>query len=346
MINLFSDTQTLPTDAMFAAAARAPLGDDMMEQDPTANRLQEMAAARLGMEAALFVPSGVMGNLIGLMCHGGHGQAAILTENAHIYVYEAGSFCSIAGYLPLLVPAPMGVPTEAHIMAQLRPENVHFARRRVLALENTHNLAGGTVMSPAQHRALCDLAHKHGLKVHLDGARIFNAAVARRVDAKELVRGADTVMFCLSKGLSCPGGSLLCGPKDTIAEARRIRKRLGGAMRQVGVLAAMGIVALEQMVDRLAEDHANARRLAEGMAEMRGLKVDLARVQTNMVYADIGELGVNADAFLAALREGGVSASPMGPTRVRFVTHRHISAKDIDGVLTALRKTCAALPRK
>ena len=330
MINLYSDTQTLATDEMLRAMVTAEVGDDVAGTDPTVNRLQERAAKRVGHEAALFVPSGTMGNLVSLMAVGGHGDEILVHEDAHVYYYESGAMCSIAGFTPRLVAAPRGIMTPEILETYLRPRNVHHPRTTALALENTHNRGGGTVTPPALHRRLVDWAHEHGLHVHLDGARIFNASVAAGVDVKEYTAGVDSVQFCLSKGLSAPVGSIVAGSREFIDRATHARKRVGGAMRQAGHLAAAGIVALETMVDRLAEDHANARRLAELLGRVPGITVDIESVQTNMVYADFSALGVSLEAFLGGLAERGLRVSPIPPTRMRMVTHRHISAADVD----------------
>jgi len=340
-INLRSDTQTLPTDEMYEAMARAPLGDDVMGNDPTVNRLQEIAAARLGKEAGLFVPSGTMGNLVALMAVGGHGDEIIVDPDAHMYYYEGGAFCSVAGFTPRPVPSDHGVLDPDVVEAAIRPPSDHLPTPKVLALENTHNRGGGTVTPLDVHRRLCEVGHAHGLWVHLDGARIFNAAVVLGVDARELARDVDSVMFCVSKGLSAPAGSLVVGPEDFIRGARRARKRLGGAMRQAGVLAAAAIVAIEKMVDRLAEDHANARRLAEGVAAIDGLDVDLAHVQSNMVYVDVSPLGLGTAAFIAVLEPLGLLASGRPPRHVRMVAHRHITAADVDRALAILQDAAA-----
>ena len=330
MINLYSDTQTLATEAMLEAMVRAEVGDDVAGTDPTVNRLQAMAAARVGQETALFVPSGTMGNLVALMAVGGHGNEILVNEDAHVYYYESGAMCSIAGFTPRLVAAPRGIMTPEILQTYLRPRNVHHPRTTALALENTHNRGGGTVTPPALHRRLVDWAHAHGLHVHLDGARVFNAALAAGVDVKEYTTGVDSVMFCLSKGLSAPAGSVVAGSKAFIDRATAARKRVGGAMRQAGHLAAAGIVALETMVDRLAEDHANARRLADLLGAVPGISVDMASVETNMVYADFSALGVTLDVFLAALAQRGLRVSPIPPARMRLVTHRHITEADVD----------------
>jgi len=343
LIDLYSDTQTLPTPEMFEAARRAPLGDDIIGTDPTVNRLQEMAAERLGAEAALFLPSGTMANLVGIMLHGGHGDEIFLAADCHMFYYESGALASVAGYMPHVLPARRGFMDPEELAQAIRPPNPHFPRPRTLVLENTHNLGGGTVLPPERQAALCGVAHRHGLAVHLDGARIFNAAIALDVDVKELVRGVDTVMFCLSKGLSCPAGSLLLGSRALIERARTIRKRLGGAMRQAGVLAAMGIVALESLVERLVDDHANARRLAEGLTRIEGLDVEMETVQTNMVFCV--PRGVERDTFLKELEQAGVRASASGAHHVRFVTHRGITTADVDAAVCAVADVMARVER-
>ena len=343
MINLFSDTQTEATEEMLEAMVAAEVGDDVAGTDPTVNRLQEMSAARVGQEAALFVPSGTMGNLVSLMAVGGHGNEILVHPDAHVYFYEAGGMCSIAGFLPRLVPGERGLFNVETLETFLRPRNVHFPRTAVLALENTHNRGGGTVTPPELHRELVDWAHGHGLHVHLDGARVFNAAVAAGVDVKSYTATVDSVMFCLSKGLSAPVGSIVAGSKEFIERATRARKRVGGAMRQAGHLAAAGIVALEKMVERLAEDHANARRLAELVSEIPGLEIDVAAVQTNMVFVDFSALGVELSELLSMLEAKGLRVSPSSPTRFRMVTHRHISGNDIEQAATILAEIAVSL---
>ena len=336
MINLYSDTQTEATEEMLEAMVAAEVGDDVAGTDPTVNRLQDLAAERVGQEAALFVPSGTMGNLVSLMAVGGHGNEILVHEDAHVYFYEAGAMCSIAGFLPRLVPGERGLFNVETLEKFLRPQNVHFPRTAILALENTHNRGGGTVTPPELHRELVDWAHGHHLHVHLDGARVFNAAVALGIDVKSYTANVDSVMFCLSKGLSAPVGSIVAGSKEFIERATRARKRVGGAMRQAGHLAAAGIVALEKMVDRLAEDHANARRLAELVSEIPGLQIDVEAVQTNMVFVDFSALGTELSKLLGRLEAKGLKVSPSSPTRFRMVTHRHISQDDIEQAATIL----------
>ena len=332
-IDLYSDTHTLPTERMRDAMRDAVVGDDVSEDDPTVNKLERLAAEKVGKRAALFVPSGHMGNLIAAMVHCRHGQEVILEADAHMYYYECGSVAAIAGVMPRLVPGRSGVFGADDVRPLLREPNVHYPRTRLLCVENTHNRGGGTVVPLENLRGLRALAHENKLVMHMDGARVFNAAAALGVNVREITFFVDSVMFCLSKGLSAPVGSILAGSTAFIAEARRMRKRLGGGMRQAGVLAAAGIVALEEMIDRLAEDHVHARMLAEGLANLKGYRVDLATVQTNMVRADISGLGITTAAFLEKLAASGIKASGLPPAGVRFVTHRHITREHIEQVL-------------
>ncbi len=332
-IDLYSDTHTLPTERMRDAMRDAVVGDDVSEADPTVNKLERLAAEKVGKRAALFVPSGHMGNLIAAMVHCRHGQEVILEADAHMYYYECGSVAAIAGVMPRLVAGRNGVFGADDVRPLLREPNVHYPRTRLLCVENTHNRGGGTVVPLDNLRGLRTLAHENKLVMHLDGARVFNAAAALGVNVREITFFFDSVMFCLSKGLSAPVGSILAGSTAFIAEARRMRKRLGGGMRQAGILAAAGIVALEDSIDRLPEDHANARRLAEGLAGLKGYRVDLSTVQTNMVRADISGLGITSAMFLEKLAAYGIKASGLPPAGVRFVTHRHITAQHIEQVL-------------
>ncbi len=339
MIDLRSDTVTLPTPAMRRAMAEAEVGDDVFGEDPTVNRLEALAAERMGKEAGLFVASGTMGNLVALLTHCGRGEEVILGDQAHSYLYEAGGSAAVGGIHPRPVRnQPDGTLDLGEVAAAIRSENAHFPRTRLICLENTHNRCGGAVLTPEYTARVCDLAHRHGLKVHLDGARIFNAAVALRCDVRELTRDVDSVTFCLSKGLSAPVGSVLCGPRDWIYEARRARKVLGGGMRQAGVIAAAGIVALEEMVDRLAEDHANARRLAEGLARLPGIEIDPATVQTDIVIFSLNHPALTPEVLATRLKEQEVWLLPIGGPRLRAVTHYGITGQDIDKALEAFRR--------
>lgn len=340
-IDLRSDTVTQPTPEMRKAMYEAELGDDVFGDDPTVNRLEELSAAKMGKEAAIFVASGTMGNLVSLLTHCGRGDEVIVGSEAHIFRYEAGGSSALGGIAQFQIPnnADGTLPLN-QVEAAIRGSDQHEPRTRLIAIENTHNRCGGTVLPPQYMREVRALADRRGLPVHLDGARIFNAAVALGVDVKELTQYVDSVTFCLSKGLSAPVGSVICGSKDFIARARRIRKQLGGGMRQAGILAAAGIVALEKMIDRLADDHANARRLAEGLADMPGFIIDLDRVQTNILFFELApDVKVDADVVTQRMLEQKVKL--IGPgvhfRRFRAVTHAWVDRADIDHTLLAFR---------
>jgi len=336
VIDLRSDTVTQPTPEMRRAMADAELGDDVFGEDPTVNRLQAMAAELTGKEAALFIPSGTMGNQLGVLVNAPRGSAMLADSLCHAFLYEAGGAAVTGGVQLIPIVTERGMFDGADIERLLSPDDPHYPPTRAVSLENTHNRHGGVVWPPARLRATCDAAHAAGLRVHLDGARIFNASIASGVPVRELAAGADTVTFCLSKGLSCPVGSVFCGSAEDIHEALRWRKLLGGGMRQAGVIAAAGVVALETMVERLAEDHANARTLAEALAEMPGVTVDLTRVDTNMVFAQVSD----AAAVAAGCRDGGVLALPLTPTSLRFVTHHGVGAADIQKAIAVLGEVC------
>lgn len=334
MVDLRSDTVTRPTPAMRKAMAEAEVGDDVYGEDPTLNRLQERAAELFEREAALFVPTGSMGNLICMRIHAGHGGEVICDSRGHVFNFEIGSVSAIAGALVRPLETPDGILTWKHIEAAIRPDTYYLTQTRVITLENTHNLAGGTVMSVAIQDEVCERAHEHGLKVHLDGARIFNAATALGKSVGEITRKVDSIMFCLSKGLGAPVGSLVVGSKEFIEQARVYRKMFGGGMRQAGVLAAAGLVALEQSVALLADDHARAKKLAEGLAQMPGIKIDLVTVQTNILVFDVAGTGMTATDMAAKLKERGVLAGAMGDSIMRMVTHYDV---DDAGIACALR---------
>jgi threonine aldolase len=340
IIDLRSDTVTLPSSQMREAIYRADVGDDVFGEDPTINRFEEMAAERVGKEAALFVVSGTMGNLVCSLTHCARGEEVILGDKSHMFLNEAGGMSALGGIHPHTVTnQPDGTIMLEDIESAIRGSNVHFPRTRLICLENTHNRCNGAALPAEYFDSVAGLAKRYGLSLHLDGARVFNAAVALGVDVKELTRSVDSVSFCLSKGLSAPVGSAVCGSSEFIAEARRTRKVLGGGMRQAGILAAAGIVALEEMVERLAEDHANARRLAEGIAQIEGLAVDLGAVQTNILYFDLVGEKVDVQTFLTRLGEKGIKLLCIGgPRRFRVVTHYGIEAEDIDMTLAAMRE--------
>lgn len=338
-IDLRSDTVTLPTPAMREAMYRAEVGDDVYGEDPTVNRLEEMGAEQTGKEAGLFVVSGTMGNLVALLTHCQRGDEVILGDWSHSFLYEAGGSAALGGIHPRPLPnQPDGTLDPAQVEAVIRSENVHFPRTRLICLENTHNRCGGAVLPTGYMARIGAIARRHGLALHLDGARVFNAAIALGVDAKDLTRDADSVMFCLSKGLSAPVGSVVCGSEAFIREARRARKIVGGGMRQAGIIAAAGIVALEQMVDRLAEDHANARRLAEGLAEIPGIAVDPEKVQTDIVIFELTAQDMTPAELVAGLRAEGVLLLAIEGRRLRAVTHYGIEAEDIEAALSAFRR--------
>lgn len=331
IIDLRSDTITHPTPAMRAAMAHAAVGDDVFGDDPTVNRLQEMAAARLGKEAALFVASGTMGNLAALLSHCARGDEVIMGHLAHTFLNEQGGAAAVGGIHTRTVPnRPDGALDLHEVAAAIRGDDDHYPITRLICLENTQNRCGGAVLDAAYTQAVADLAHRQGLRLHIDGARIFNAAVALGVDVRELVAPADSVSFCLSKGLAAPVGSVVVGSHAFIARARRNRKVLGGGMRQAGILAAAGIIALEEMVDRLAEDHAHARTLAQGLVQIPGLVVDLAGVQTNIVYFDVQRPDLTPAQLADALEARGVRLLPAGGRSLRAVTHYQVSRADVE----------------
>ncbi len=332
MIDLRSDTVTQPSPAMRQAMAEAVVGDDVYGEDPTIQRLEERAAQETGQEGALFVPSGTMGNQIALQLHARRGQSVVCEQNAHVFHYESGGMAVNSGLQAVTVPGARGVMSPEALREAIVVGQPFAVETGVVALENTHNLAGGTVMSVEHQKTLIEIAHDCGVPVHLDGARVWNAAAALGVPVHALTADVDSVMFCLSKGLGAPVGSLLCGKRDWIEAARALRRLLGGGMRQVGVLGAAGLYALEHNVARLADDHRRARSLAETMAELPGLSVDAGAVDTNIVVAESAQAG----AVVEGLSRRGVLASKLLGNRLRLVTHL-----DIDD--DAIRAACAAL---
>ena len=338
-IDLRSDTVTLPTPAMREAMAKAPLGDDVYGEDPTVNRLQEMAAALVGQEAGLFVASGTMGNLAAILAHCQRGDEVILGNLAHTFLFEAGGISALGGVHSCQLPnQPDGSLKIDDIRASIRENDDHEPVTRLVALENTHNRTGGSVLGRDYIQAVAHLAHSFGLRLHIDGARIFNAAAALCIPALELAAPADSVTFCLSKGLCAPVGSVLCGSRDFIRQAHRVRKMLGGGMRQAGVLAAAGIVALETMIDRLAEDHAHARQLAAGLAQIPGLVMDADTPKTNMVYCGLAEtISKDASEIANQLANLGVRVGDLGPRRFRLVTHYWIDDAAVEQAVATFR---------
>jgi len=336
IIDLRSDTVTQPTEEMLDAIRYAELGDDVFGEDPTVNRLEKIASEQMGKEAALLVTSGTQANLISLMSNTERGDLVILESESHIYWYEVGGISLIAGLLPWPIKSRLGAPAPEDVEAAIRPQNIHFPEPSLICLEDTHNRHGGTIITPDQIKVISGVAQAHDLKLYLDGARIFNAAVALRVDVKEFTKHVDNLMFCLSKGLCCPVGSLLVGTREFIERARKLRKVLGGGMRQAGIIAAPGIVALENMIDRLTEDHRNAMHLAEGITKIDGIQIDLSGVQTNIVCFDISGLGIADDLFLSKLKEKGIFALTLAENKVRMVTHRGIEKTHVETAIAAI----------
>jgi threonine aldolase len=339
-IDLRSDTVTLPTEKMRKAMAEAELGDDVYGEDPTVNRLQSLAAERMGKEAALFIPSGTMGNLAAILAHCGRGDEAIMGDCAHTFLYEAGGISALGGVHPHTIPNQSdGTMLLEDIRHAVRANDSHFPKSKLLLLENTQNKCGGLAISRDYMLKAASVARDAGLTIHLDGARIFNAAVDQDLPVSKLVDMVDSVTFCLSKGLCAPVGSVLCGKNDFIEQAHRIRKQLGGGMRQAGVLAAAGIIALQEMVDRLAEDHEHAKQLAEGLSSIPEIRLDKGSPNTNMVYIELDSaLGVDAETFSEGLRNLGVLAGITGPRHFRLVCHYWILGTDIEKIIDAFRK--------
>ncbi len=345
MIDLRSDTITRPNEAMLDAMYEARLGDDSRDGDPTVRKLEALAADRTGKDAAMFVPSGTMGNLVALMAHTGRGGEVLLEEGAHILKHEMGAIAQVAGLFHRTIRGrrgamDMGALSEA-VNAALKPNRLATA---LIEMETTHNNAGGTVL-PLEHMAAVHaLGREHGIPVHTDGARLFNAAVALGVSAERIARHTDSVTFCISKGLSAPIGSLLCGSMEFITRARAFRRMLGGNLRQSGMLAAAGIVALQTMVDRLAEDHHTAKQLAEGLFKIAPGLIDPRTVETNIVRVDTSVSGWSAEEWSKGLSNYGVRVAPGGPAQLRFVTHRHVSPADIETTLQAFRELWRQAP--
>lgn len=339
-IDLRSDTVTKPTPEMREAMAEADVGDDVYGDDPTVNRLEELAAEMLGKEAALFVPSGTMGNLIALLVHCQRGHEVIVGNRSHIYLNEAGGMSALGGIQPCPVEnQPDGMLAIDDILASIRTEDVHHPITRLICLENTQNICGGVPLTIEYTRQVGDLARQNGLSLHIDGARIFNAAAAQNVLVEELVEPADSVMFCLSKGLAAPIGSMLVGSSEFMKRARHIRKMLGGGMRQVGVVAAAGIISLEKMTRRLSEDHARARKLADGLRQIKGLVVDPQSPHTNMVYLNLSEeVSMSAHQVTQKMKDHGVLVDPENTRRFRLVTHYWIDDSAVEKTVSAFQK--------
>ncbi|MEO8358309.1 MAG: low-specificity L-threonine aldolase [Chloroflexota bacterium] len=339
-IDLRSDTVTKPTPEMREAMAEAEVGDDVYRDDPTVNRLEELAAETLGKEAAIFVPSGTMGNLIALLVHCQRGEEVIIGNQSHIYLNEAGGMSALGGIQPCPIPNQKdGTLRLEDILASIRTEDVHHPSTRLICLENTQNICGGVPLTPEYTRQVGELAYRNGLLLHIDGARIFNAAVAQDVSIRELVEPAASVMFCLSKGLAAPIGSMLVGTQKFITRARHIRKMLGGGMRQVGIVAAAGIISLEKMVHRLSDDHIRAKKLADGLRQVTGLVVDEGSPYSNMVYLNLAdEVTVDSRQICEKMRQSGLLLDAENSRRFRLVTHYWIDDNAIEKTISAFRE--------
>ena len=350
-IDLRSDTVTLPDEEMRRAMAEAEVGDDVYGEDPTVRQLEEESAVALGLEAAVFVPSGTMGNQIALHLHGSRGEEVICDAASHVLLYEMGAMAALSGLLPRTIPSPGGLLDAAAVEAAVVRDATYHARTGLITVENTHNMGGGTVYDLPHLERILAVARRHSLPVHCDGARIFNAAVALGTTAAALAAGFDSVMFCLSKGLGAPVGSLLCGSREFILEARRVRKMFGGGMRQAGVLAAAGLIALRKGPGRLADDHEKAARLGRALAEIPGIVIDPASVQTNIVIFRVEPELVGSrvppegtsTAFLARLRDAGVLGGRVDAWRVRLVTHRDVSRERVDESIERIRAVVGAV---
>lgn len=334
IVDLRSDTVTQPTEEMREAMRKAKVGDDYYLEDPSIRELEEIAAEKCGKEAGLFVASGTMGNLVSILTHTQRGDAILLEAEAHTYRCETAHMSAVAGVMPKRIKGNRGILDPVAVEEAVFGEGVLYPKTSLLCIENTHNAAGGVYVSPTQMKALKKAAEAHGMAVHVDGARIFNAAVAQHVDPKDLALDCDSLQFCLTKGLACPFGSLIVGSKEFISRARKNRQMVGGGMRQAGIMAAAGIVALHTMIDRLSEDHENAKALAQGLLKL-GLRIDMETIQTNMVFFELpSEMG-DAKDFVQELDKMGAKANPPSKGRIRMVTHYGITAKDIEFTIQA-----------
>ncbi len=344
LIDMRSDTLSMPTQEMLESILTAPMGDDSRDGDPTVMELEALAAEKMGKDSGLFMPSGTLSNLIAMRTHVEPGATALVEQSAHLYGAEIGGIAAGCGLLVLPVPGHHGAMDLDALRFAARRVKTLFPTPGILCLEDTHNAAGGTVIPPDHLQACAEIAREHGLAVHLDGARVFNAAVAMGLPPTEMTQHADTVSFCLSKGLSAPVGSLLTGPKAFIDRARMVRRAYGGTLRQAGILAAPGLVALRGMVDRLAEDHANARTFAEGVLEVEGLYVELDTVQSNIINLEVGGLGIDAATFAQQLDRRQVRGLPSLGSKVRFVTYRGITEDDVREAVGEIRSMVEEKP--
>jgi threonine aldolase len=337
-IDLRSDTVTIPTEEMLEAIKHTKLGDDVYGEDPTVNQLQEMAAEKMGKEAALLVPSGTQANLISLMSNCNRGEQVLLESESHIYYYEVGGLSSIAGLFPWPIKTNTGCFDPNELEEAMRPKNIHFPDLTLVCIENTHNRHGGTIITPNKIKAISNVTHANSLRLYMDGARIFNAAISLRVDPKEFTEHVDNLMFCLSKGLSCPVGSLIVGNREFIEKAKKIRKLLGGGMRQAGIIAAPGIIALEKMISRIKIDHEHARLLAEMLSKINGVQIDPKKIQTNIVTFNLNSPTNNNNEFIKKLKENGVLALTQGKNKIRLVTHMGIEKDHIEKTVCIIER--------
>lgn len=333
-----SDTVTVPTQEMREAMYRAEVGDDVLGEDPTIKHLEQLAAEKVGKEAALFVTSGTQGNLVAVLTHTKRGDEVLMESEAHIYYYEVGGIAALGGVIPRLIQGNAGVITPAALSEALRGEDIHFPMPSLLCIENTHNRAGGTIWTPEQVEAVAVVARGRGLQVHMDGARVFNAAIAQNCTVTELVAPVDSVMFCLSKGLGAPVGSILAGSAEFISRARKWRKMLGGGMRQAGVIAAAGVVALENMTERLEDDHTLARKIGQAISVIPHLSVDLVRLKTNIIITKVDSAWGTAEKLVDLLRAEEILGASSGPQTVRFVTHKDVGELDATKLVETLKR--------
>lgn len=344
IIDLRSDTVTHPTSSMYQAMQQAELGDDVFGDDPTTIKLENLAAEITAKENGLLVPSGTMGNLIANLTHCSKGNEVLLGDRSHIFLYEVGGISALGGLFPHVLPTLQdGTMDLNHVEESIRTENIHFPRTGLICLENTHNYCGGLPVSTDYTEQLCELAHRVGLKVHLDGARIFNASIALNVSVRELCKSVDSVMFCLSKGLSAPIGSVLCGSTQFIEAARKNRKMLGGGMRQTGLIAAAGIVALNEMRSRLIEDHQHAKMIADSLAEFNLVKINRESVQTNIIYFNLNAELIEPDKVIEAFYQRNIRFLYLGKSKYRMVTHQDISKEDVLKVVAAVKEIFSGL---
>ena len=333
-----SDTVTVPTQEMREAMYTAEVGDDVLGEDPTINHLERLAAKKVGKEAALFVTSGTQGNLVAILTHTKRGDEVLMESEAHIYYYEVGGMAALGGVIPRLIQGSAGIITPDALNEALRGENIHFPTPSLLCIENSHNRAGGTIWSPAQVEAVAAVARERGLQVHMDGARVFNAAIAQNCRVSELVAPVDSVMFCLSKGLGAPVGSILAGSAEFIERARKWRKMIGGGMRQAGILAAAGIVALESMIERLSDDHALALKIGTHLAGIPHIVVDLEQLKTNIVRVEVDPEWGTAEKLVQGLAAEEILAAGSGPQTVRFVTHKDVGELDVAKLVDTVKR--------